>query len=1135
MAWHVGDVVLGRARSVLARGGVLTCTQTRPGELQATVSGTRPWPYQVGVSYVLAGDRVGAFEGDCDCPVELDCKHAVAALLHHLAGASRPTAGRGLVVVGPDGADDLDGADEPAAGWERSLTRLLGASCKPRAERDRVHTMLALQVAVTRTRTAGPFGSAGVRIRPIQFNARHRWVSTGVSWRDLRYGYYTAQHRPEQLETLRGLADLELRRHPQQALAAWISLDGPGGAQLWDALADAQQAGIELLLDGQHTPIELSTDSAELALDVARAGAFRVTPVLRLGERVLDPAVTALIGRPVHGLLLGPGDPGGAAGPALLLARLRRPLTADLAGLLDGGTIEIPPADEDRFLGEFLPGLRRRIGVLSTDGSAVLPEPVPPRPVLTLTREPEHRLSLHWQWQEESGRRRELDDRAGLPAEDRAAMRRMIAAVVATGALPDAALAAGPDGPAPHPRFLLTGADCVRFMTGGWPVLAQLPDLIAELDGPDAALRYRPATGDAELDLAAIDESGVGSDGSGVGSAGSGVGSAGAADADGRDWFGFAVRVTVDGEHVPFGLIFRALAADEPMLILPSGTYLDLTGPGERWARLRDLIEESRAMDDTPADELRVGRYTASRWADLEDTGLLGDRAARWRDRIRRLGPPAQAPAPAPPAGLHADLRDYQRAGLDWLRARFDRGLGGVLADDMGLGKTLQMLGLVAHAREADPAGPPVLVVAPTSVVGNWVAEAARFTPGLRVATVTRSGARRGGSLAETVAGADLVVTSYQLFRLDAADFAEQRWAALILDEAQFVKNTQSKGFRCARDFPAPVTFAVTGTPLENNLTEFWALLALSAPGLFPDLRRFTEYYRVPIERGGAPERLAQLHRRAAPFLLRRTKEQVAPELPPKLEQVIELDLSPRHQQLYQRYLQRERQKVLGLLAGDGSVQDNRFQILKSLTLLRQLSLDPSLVDPAHADVPSSKLEVAIDRIAEIVESGHRVLVFSQFTRFLDRTADRLDALALPHCRLDGRTRDRGAVVEAFRSGAAPVFLISLKAGGFGLNLTEADYCILLDPWWNPAAEAQAVDRAHRIGQTKRVIVHRYVARGTIEEKVMALKAGKARLFDEVVGPAGRAAPGSVGPEAGAERSAGPAGLTAAEIRDLLA
>jgi SNF2 family DNA or RNA helicase len=646
-------------------------------------------------------------------------------------------------------------------------------------------------------------------------------------------------------------------------------------------------------------------------------------------------------------------------------------------------------------------------------------------------------------------------------------------------------------------------------MTEVWPVLSGLPELITELEGADANLPYRAADTGPVLHLDSDTDGDTDGD--------TGGGGAG-------DWFGLAVRVTVDGEDVPFELIFRALAGEDPMIILPSGTYLDLDDLDGRWLRLRELIEESRAMGDPGPNELRINPYTASRWSDLEDSGLLDARAARWRARIRALtgADDDRSATGTVPSGLQAELRSYQLDGLDWLRRRFDRGLGGILADDMGLGKTLQMLGLVAHAREQDASGPPVLVVAPTSVIGHWVAEAARFTPRLRVVSVT-TGARRGCTLADTVAGADLVVTSYQLFRLGVDEFRGLPWTALILDEAQFVKNVQSKGFRCARDFPAPVTFAVTGTPLENNLTEFWALLAISAPGLFPDSRRFTEYYRIPIERGGAPDRLAQLRRRCAPFVLRRTKEDVAPELPAKLEQVIELDLGPRHRQVYQRHLQRERQKILGMVRDDRSLDDNRFQVLRSLTLLRQLSLDPSLVDESYRDIPSSKLEEVIDRIDEIVGSGHRVLVFSQFTRFLARARDQLDTLGIAHCLLDGRTRDRTAVIDAFRSGVAPVFLISLKAGGFGLNLTEADYCILLDPWWNPAAEAQAIDRAHRIGQTRNVIVYRYVARATIEEKVMALKAGKAKLFDDVLGATG------------GDGRAGRVPLTAAEIRELLA
>ena len=295
---------------------------------------------------------------------------------------------------------------------------------------------------------------------------------------------------------------------------------------------------------------------------------------------------------------------------------------------------------------------------------------------------------------------------------------------------------------------------------------------------------------------------------------------------------------------------------------------------------------------------------------------------------------------------------------------------------------------------------------------------------------------------------------------------------------------------------PAPFKVAMTGTPIENNLMELWSLLSITAPGLFPSPDRFTDHYRTPIEKKADSERLTQLRRRVRPIILRRTKEQVAQDLPEKQEQVLVLDLNARHKKLYQTYLHRERQKVLGLL---GDMQKNRFEIFRSLTLLRQASLDMSLVDAKHATVPSTKLDALMEMLEDIVADGHRVLVFSQFTRFLTLARRRIEMAGIDYCYLDGRTRKRDNVITDFRTGSSPVFLISLKAGGFGLNLTEADYCIILDPWWNPATEAQAVDRTHRIGQTKKVMVYRLVAKDTLEEKVMALKAKKSALFANVM------------------------------------
>ena len=371
---------------------------------------------------------------------------------------------------------------------------------------------------------------------------------------------------------------------------------------------------------------------------------------------------------------------------------------------------------------------------------------------------------------------------------------------------------------------------------------------------------------------------------------------------------------------------------------------------------------------------------------------------------------------------------------------------------------------------------------------------------------------------ADAAASADLVVTTYAVLRLEADAFAALDWAGLVLDEAQALKNPDSQLRAAATSLTATSRFAITGTPIENHLGELWAILDIVAPGLFPSRRAFDERYRRPIEVDGNDERRERLRRRIRPLMVRRTKELVAPELPPKQEQVISVELSPSHRHLYDLTLQRERQKLLGLI---DDLDRNRFIVYRSLTLLRMLALDASLIDPeAHRHVPSAKLDALLEQLGDVLAEGHRALVFSQFTSFLERVATRLDAAGTPYAHLDGSTpaRRRDEAVERFREGGAAVFLISLKAGGFGLKLTEADYVFILDPWWNPASEAQAVDRAHRIGQEKQVMVYRLVAEGTIEEKVMALKAKKGELVASILDDA----------------ALGDASLTADELRGLL-
>ena len=414
----------------------------------------------------------------------------------------------------------------------------------------------------------------------------------------------------------------------------------------------------------------------------------------------------------------------------------------------------------------------------------------------------------------------------------------------------------------------------------------------------------------------------------------------------------------------------------------------------------------------------------------------------------------------------------------------------------------------------------PFLVVAPTSVITNWAAEAARFLPEAKVVTITETTAGKT-PLAERIAGAHLVLTSYTLLRMDEDAYtgyahtlgrtvdestgelsAPEGWGALLLDEAQFVKNTGTRAWSIARAMPARTKIAMTGTPIENNLMELWALLAIVADGLFPSARAFRDLYARPAESGEDPAHAAataaRLRRRIRPLMLRRTKELVAAELPAKNDTRVNLPLAAGHRRIYDTHLQRERQKVLGLLE---DMDKNRFTIFQSLTLLRRLALDAALIDPeAYAGVSSVKRDYLVQQLPDLLKKGHRVLVFSQFTGYLKSISARLAEEGIGHLYLDGSTRNRAEVIEAFTSGQEPVFLISLKAGGFGLNLTEADHVFIMDPWWNPAAEQQAVDRIHRIGQDKEVHVYRLVAEGTIEEKVMQLKESKAALFDAVVG-----------------------------------
>lgn len=444
------------------------------------------------------------------------------------------------------------------------------------------------------------------------------------------------------------------------------------------------------------------------------------------------------------------------------------------------------------------------------------------------------------------------------------------------------------------------------------------------------------------------------------------------------------------------------------------------------------------------------------------------------------------------PPGLQADLRPYQKAGLQWTRFLRDMELSGILADDMGLGKTVQALAAILDATRN---GGRSLVIAPTSVVRNWVSEAKKFAPELSVNLY------HGPTRA--LDDADLTVTTYALLRLDLDALSKKEWTYAILDEAQAIKNPSSQTARAACSLPAEHRLALTGTPVENRLEELWSLFRFLMPGLLGSLESFKERFVRPIESGSTSARKA-LRSRVRPYVLRRLKSQVATELPPLTEQVLSCELSDDQRRLYQTVRMAARDDVQQALA-DGARGGGTFQVLEALLRMRQACCDPALLPGDIGDgIGSAKLDVLEDLLVEVVLEEHKALVFSQWTGLLDRVELRLKKLGIDWVRLDGSTRDRQSLIDRFQSDEGPpVFLLSLKAGGTGLNLTAADYVVHLDPWWNPAVEQQATDRAHRIGQDKPVVSYKLIAEGTVEERILELQASKKDLAEAAIGTEG--------------------------------
>jgi superfamily II DNA or RNA helicase len=1069
----VGSAALGRARAY-ANPGRIRDLALGPGghTVSAWVEGSAAEWYSTTVTLTdpAPNRSVRPTFSSCTCPVRMRCKHAAAVMLLLEAAAT---------------------ADE-APGWRRLAEGAVDALTGHRPRRE--SPVVGLQLTVVPDEqvhdgwSGGPRPGLGNRLRArIVVPARGgRWRSAGLEWDRLRYGY-TGDLSPAQVSWLRAVDVLARSRRQARV---WLDLCDAEVPALWPLFAAAAEAEIEIV------PGE--------TLDEVRSG-----PPRRLGLTAWSPdgreVVVSAAAEVVPGEDGGPDDdgrgrplPGALVGESgdLVAVVSGRVLELSPVGRLDPGTVRrlrgwreltIPDEDVPEFCGDYLPALAESYSVADRAGRLELPEFDRVELGLTIrsvsgpagygARFGGAGPDLLLEWSRVVVLRlsdgTETERRFALRGSDSAGVESDLVAALDRVAQSEWVWALSAD------PVRVNGLEAALLLVDGVPALRAMEGVrVAVFDGVP---EVRRATEEPRVHVAAHEE-----------------------DRSGIDWLGLSVRVTVEGEAVPFAELFRAVVTGQEEFVTSGGVLVavDL----ERFGELRELLEEAlqatvERLGTLPDDDgdLRIGLGQAGLFADLAE---LADDLAPPTGRARALLDLASdTPAPVPvPAALDADLRPYQKEGLDWLALLWRHRIGGILADDMGLGKTVQSLALIAHALEtAEAEGElpgPFLVVAPSSVVPNWEAEARRFVPSLRVSRRAVTETKASSTVADDAAGHDIVLTSAAVLRLDAAAYAGVGWAGVILDEAQQAKNPSSKLFAALAGLRADFLLAVTGTPMENNLTELWAVTTLACRGLLPDAREFRTLFRTPIEKHGDAEALRRLRRRLRPFLLRRRKELVAGELPPRTDAVVEVELSAAHRRVYERELARQRAALLKLL---DDFDANRITILAGLTVLRRLCLDPAIVDDAHATIASAKTEELLASLREVVAEGHRALVFSQFTTYLDTVVDRLRDEGITVAHLDGSTLDRAGAVGEFTKGGAQVFCLSLKAGGVGLNLVGADYVFLLDPWWNPATEAQAVDRAHRIGQTRPVMVYRMVARDTIEERVVELQRRKAELFASVL------------------------------------
>ncbi|MBT0962295.1 DEAD/DEAH box helicase [Denitromonas iodatirespirans] len=1050
---------LTRGRGYVTRVGRI---DVAGNTLSANIQGTQRQPYRTTVRLdmrALFGEPSLEITATCTCPVGSRCKHAAALLL----AARRP----GCVSEQPR-REVLD--------WARSLgVELARESRRGRAPQKN-------QVGIFYALTGGEDG-AFYKLATFKaaLGANGGFASRGTPW----YNHEQALVKPPSFVVESDLAVFRaLRRLRRDGQYGFIRFEDAPGAELLDALLDTQR--VYVAADSHH-PLRALTAGKPRAVAVDwQPGKLGVAPRVRAEPG--DAPVLAT--RPLRYLdsAMAQAGPVRCAHETAILALMRLPpLNAAEVPLVTAALAEHAPK---------LP---------TPGGAATLP---------TIDTEPQPRLTLDsayaWQIDPHRDYRRTTNDTYDFAC----AEFRYGDAIVPAGS--DDTLLSLPDGRAVrvHRRPDAEAAAMAALKAAGFaPVperkvhaFSPLPPRALGLASDDAWTRFfaeqAPALRSAgwHIDCAPdfrhlvfqVDDWFAD------------------LEEDDAGWFALTLGIEVDGQRLDLAPLLHTLFHHDPrwrdpqaLAQIPDDEAIDLHTPeGMRIVvpagRVKPLATTLIDLFDSDAEgSRRVAVLDAPRLAAALDTGWQQAGFAPLAAWQAKLAGMHEVRPVAPPAGLGLQLRPYQREGLAWLQHLRAHDLGGVLADDMGLGKTAQTLAHLLIEKESGRMDRPSLIVLPTSLVFNWQREAARFAPSLRVLKL--HGKDRAAQF-EAIADHDVCLTTYPLLWRDIDTLAAHDYHLLILDEAQTVKNANSHAARAVRRLQSRHRLCLTGTPLENHLGELWSQFDFLLPGFLGTSADFTRRWRTPIEKHGDGVRRELLARRLAPFVLRRLKDRVATELPPKTVVVRGVELTGRQRDLYETVRVAMDKRLRAAIAERGLAR-SRIQILDALLKLRQVCCDARLLKtPAAQKVRErAKLDLLMQMVPALVEEGRRILIFSQFTEMLALIEAELDALGIGWVKLTGQTRKREAAIERFQNGDVPVFLISLKAGGVGLNLTAADTVIHYDPWWNPAAENQATDRAHRIGQDKPVFVYKLVVEGSIEEKILDLQARKAELAESVI------------------------------------